>query len=353
MRQMSALSMHRHKGFSLVELMVGLAIGMIAAIIVLQVFAISEERKRNTTSGADAMSNGAIMFFQMQRDITLAGYGFAAAQTFNCNLTWTAGAAAIATPVPLAPVTINPAVTIIPAGDANTDTMLVMYGNTNGQPQGNAMSAAGTTYTVQLPAAFAVGDRVVAAPAACGAANLLLDRVATSSGTGGGSTITVDTGGAGTTLYNLGPAPRIQAYAIRNKNLTVCDYMVNDCGLDANKNDSTIWLPIASNIVSMRAMYARDINRANDHQVTPTTSCEWTRIPAINLVLIARSVQYDKNEVTSDTVQLPLIPVANAPTWTDSAGAPLTMPDTDWKHYRYKVFQGLVPIRNVGWMQTC
>jgi type IV pilus assembly protein PilW len=46
-------------GFSLVEIMVGLAIGMLAVIVILQVFALSEGRKRTTTSGGDAQSNGA------------------------------------------------------------------------------------------------------------------------------------------------------------------------------------------------------------------------------------------------------------------------------------------------------
>ena len=45
-------------GFSLVEIMVGLVIGMFSIIVMLQLFSLSEERKRTTTGGSDAMSEG-------------------------------------------------------------------------------------------------------------------------------------------------------------------------------------------------------------------------------------------------------------------------------------------------------
>ncbi|WP_253273769.1 PilW family protein [Collimonas arenae] len=350
-------------GFGLVEVMVSLAIGMIAVIIMLQVFALSEQRKRTTTGGGDAQSTAAIALNQLQSDVGQAGYGISAVGLFNCNLTWKLpSGTSIATAIPLAPVTVNPATSIIPAGDANTDTLLVVYGNTNGQPQGNPINAqASTVDTVQMPSAFAVGDRVIAAPAVC-SANLVLDRITATAAT----TVTVGTGAAGSTLYNLGPTPSMLAYAIRGGNLTVCDYQANDCGLSANTSDPSIWAPIANNVVSMRAVYWRDtsapmdgIPDANGHdQSTPTTACGWARLSAVGLVLVARSAQFEKGIVTATALNSP-IPV-NAPTWSENATAsiiaatgtlgPNTAADEPWKHYRYKVFETVIPIRNVGWM---
>ena len=60
------------------------------------------------------------------------------------------------------------------------------------------------------------------------------------------------------TLFNLGRAPKILAYAIRGGNLTVCDYAANNCGDANNKDDATVWVPIVSSIVSLRAEYGRD-----------------------------------------------------------------------------------------------
>lgn len=361
---MSKLSLHRSTGFSLVEIMVGLAIGMLAVIVMLQVFALSEGRKRTTTSGGDAQSNGAVMLYQLQRDISQAGYGIGAVNLFNCNVTWpVASGSSIATAIPLAPVTINPSTAIIPAGDPNTDRLLVVYGNTNGEPQGNAITAqAAAVYTVQMPSAFkaganGVGDKVIAAPDTCG--NLIIDRITAVAA----NAVTVATGVSGvtlTTLYNLGPTPTILAYAIRGGNLTVCNYIVNDCGLAANKGDPSIWVPMASNIVGMRAQYARDtsgdaIPDVYD-QTTPTTDCGWARASAVRLALVARSSQFEKGLVTN-----------SAPTWAGSTADnpvgsgsesnPIDLtknPDgttnPDWQRYRYKVFQTVVPIRNVAWM---
>lgn len=352
-------------GFSLVEIMVGLAIGMLAVIVILQVFALSEGRKRTTTSGGDAQSNGALMMYQLQHEIGQAGYGITAINLMNCNLRWpVASGANIATDVPLAPVTINPATTIIPAGDLNTDRLLIVYGNGNGQPQGNVITAqAAPVYTVQMPSSFTpgdngIGDKVIASPAACG--TLIIDRVTAVSAT----TVTVATGAAGAALYNLGPTPTVLAYAVRGGNLTVCDYMLNDCGLDANKDNASIWVPIASNIVSMKAQYARDTSGTMDaipdvfDQTQPAAACGWARIPAIRVAIVARSNQYEKELVTTTTVNAGS-PV-NAPSWAGNDTNPIVAntgylgpdaaADEPWKHYRYKVFQTVIPIRNVAWM---
>jgi type IV pilus assembly protein PilW len=271
-------------------------------------------------------------------------------------------------------VTINPPVSTIPAGDANTDTLLVVYDMGNGEPQGNVITTStSTTYTVQMPTSFSVGDKVISAPAACGTTNRTLGSI-TSVGV---STVSVASAQSGATLYNLGLTPSILAYAIRNQNLTVCDFLINDCGLDANKTNASIWIPIAANIVSLRAVYWQDTSSVMDGipdsdghtQILPTTACGWARASAINFALVARSDQYTKDPiaptvtmVTNTAVNHAVspFPVINAPTWVENATAPMvgatgtlgpdTALDEPWKHYRYKVFQAVTPIRNVAWM---
>ena len=118
---------HRMQGFSLVELMVGLVVGMIGVVIMMQIFSVSEGYKRTTTGGDDAQNNGAIALYGIQRDLRQAGQGTnsfnglvppnAAASLIGCNITLRAGVTINAN----GPVTINHA--SIPAGDANTDTL--------------------------------------------------------------------------------------------------------------------------------------------------------------------------------------------------------------------------------------
>lgn len=77
------------KGFGLVEIMVGLAVGMISMLVVLQVFQGAEERKRTTTAGADAQSSGAIALFMLERDTRMAGWGMPPAAYAECTNVYT------------------------------------------------------------------------------------------------------------------------------------------------------------------------------------------------------------------------------------------------------------------------
>lgn len=62
-------------GFSLVEIMVGMVIALFSMIIIAQVFSVSEGVKRTTTSGGDALLNGASSVFELERLLKEAGYG--------------------------------------------------------------------------------------------------------------------------------------------------------------------------------------------------------------------------------------------------------------------------------------
>lgn len=369
-------------GFSLVEVMVGMIMGLLGMIVIFQMLALFEGQKRTTSGGNDAQNSAAISLHTLQQDLQQAGYGVSQFALLNCNLSL------FGQTVPIAPVIINPANAIIPAGDANTDRLLIIYGNSNSIVEGNIITAlAGKVYTVQLPSSFAVNDRVIASANPC-VGNLLIDQIDPSVPiVVGAQTVTVVSGVPVTvpsTLYNLGRAPQILAYAIRNANLTVCDYMQNNCGNAAQVNNTAVWVPIANNIVSLLAEYGHDniptaggtplrtqaqinaissgavppapvpnyvVNRYD--QTTPTTNCGWARTPVIRLVLVGRG-QYEKDPNTTT--------VLTAPAWTGSTVTTVVVPtnpaavpivltgDVNWGNYRYKTMETVVPIQNVVWM---
>lgn len=339
-------------GFSLVEIMVALVIGMLAMIVMMQLFSVSEGYKRSTTGGADAQTIGAIGLFGLQRDIRQGGYGIGNLNLMGCDLALPSGK----TIHNLAPVTINPAVADLPAGDANTDTLLVVYGSGNGSSEGDLlMTAPGTpgVYPVRTPTSFAVGDQIIAEllprPAVC---SLILSPVAAIAG----SNVTVATNTTGMTgnsiLYNLGPTPKIIGYAIRQGNLTMCDYA--DATKNCSNTASANWVPIANNVVSLRAQYGRDTSGPPMDaiidiydQTTPTTACGWSRISALRFALVTRNSQTEKTAVTTAV-----------PTWAGSVagnpGASTSTPidlsgNASWQNFRYRVFQTTVPLRNLVW----
>jgi type IV pilus assembly protein PilW len=268
---------------------------------------------------------------------------------------------------------------------------------------------------VTSPTVFGVrgglGDRVVAItqqpqPVPCSEPLGLVGTDSTSTNVITTNTTAVASTVQGPRLFNLGPQPRIQAYAVRNGKLTVCDYTTNDCGAACTAADSPAgtvaggscnasWLQIASDIVSLRAQYGRDTTDGNlldptismdgavdvwDRTVatslTPistipaanTNACGLARISAIRLALVARSTQPEKAPGgVSVTAAAPLPTLAWALDWAGSDPAAvavnaanaaavrinltLTRPDTTtwptWADFRYKVFGTTVPIRNI------
>ena len=65
----------RQSGFTMVELMVGMVIGLVAVVVMFQVFETSEKFRRTTSGGGDATQNAALSVFLLERDARMAGYG--------------------------------------------------------------------------------------------------------------------------------------------------------------------------------------------------------------------------------------------------------------------------------------
>lgn len=359
-------------GFSLIEILVGLLIGMLSVIVIMQVFGAFEGNKRSTTGGNDAQINGAIALYGLERDAREAGYGINAFSLLGCSLSFKAADGKAVKLSALAPVTINPATTLVPAGDSGTDTLLVIFGNSDSPSEGDliAMTPSTGSYPITTPASFTVGDYVVAQPASRPSpCDLALDKVTAKSDTA----ITVTPGdptglALGSMVYSMGQQPVVRAYAVRGGNLTVCDYTANNCG-DATyttpKANPAVWVSIASNIVGLHAQYGRDTSGVSGNklsgivdtydQVTPGSAadksgldvqCAWARTLALRIALVARSGQYTKYNAAAGEAPS----TSTAPTWAGSATVPFDLSgDSDWQNYRYKTLQTTVPVRNLVW----
>jgi type IV pilus assembly protein PilW len=308
-----------------------------------------------------------------------AGGGISAFGILGCSLSYTSSSdSAAITLSAMGPLTINAA--LIPAGDGNTDTLLIISGNSSSPSEGDpttATSVAGA-YEVTTASNFSKGDRIIAAestrPDTCA---LILDKITAISS----ATLAVTTGVAGldsgSIVYNMGSSPTIKAYAIRNGNLTVCDYLRYDCGSTSYTKtlNTTVWVPVVSNIVSLRAQYARDTSGISGStstmtgvvgtydQTTPGSSsdstsiavyCRWARIIGTRLAVVGRSTHYDKDK-----------PTTSEPTWagttknTSTSSTLSTLNPTalaidlsllsNWENYRYKTLESSVPLRNIIW----
>lgn len=352
--------------------MVGMTIGLLGMVIMLQMLSFSEGQKRTTSGSDDAQNAGAIALYGLQRDIQLSGYGISAPNMIGCSVSWTPSIENTASvTVPMAPVTINSPL-IAGSNDPNTDTVMVMYGNGNGPGEGDALSGqpdALKVLTVGTPTSYIVNDRVIAQygvrQTPC---SLVMDTVNSivapnvTVAAGVANIMTVNTSASAfPTLYDLGQSPTIRAYAVRGGSLTVCDYTAYNCGNHAaiTTANQAIWVPVAGNVVSLKAQYGRDTNGGtmtgivdSYDQTTPATFCNWARTSAVRIALVSMG--------NLDTKVI----VAAAPTWegSNSAAASAPAPATvgnpinltqipnlagSWQNYHYKTFQTTVPIRNI------
>lgn len=331
---------HRQNGFSLVEIMVGMVIGMLGIIIMMQVTSVFEGRKRTTTGGDDAQNSGAIALYSVQHDVAQAGYGISTPYLIGKSLT-----TANITLNPLRPVIVNHA-DLAAIGDAGTDTFLLVYGNSNYTTEGALItnSTASLPYkvtdgtgqrgTAEGGKSFAIGEWVIPSQSgvtACTAAGCVSTAhqlfqvigpvsVADVAVSGVPPALAVPNQANPPLLFNLGQTPSILAYAIVNGFLSVCNYMNNDC--DANP---AAWTQLSGDIVSMRAR------------------CEAGN--SLRVALVTRSTQVDPTVVTTST-----------PSWNpNGVSAPVTASPTHWNstqawdHYRYKTFETVIPIRNAIW----
>lgn len=326
----------RRRGFSLIELLVGIVVAMLAVIVVMQVFRVAEGSRRTTTGGDDAQTTGIIALSVLQRDIQQAGQGLNSDLVIGCDLALRAGVNI----TNLGGVTINHP--NVPAGDANTDTLTIVYGSSNGAPEGLRINTqpGAAVYAVASSQTFTTNDWVIAAraprPTPC---SLSLTQVTAQPAF---SQVTVGIGtpaAANGALFNLGQTPVAVAYAVRNGQLTQCDFQRADC----TKADAGNWPAFGEGVVSLRADYAKDTNKDSVvdtfDQATPSTMCGWYQASAVRIGLLVRSGQLEKDNVTQA-----------APTWSASASAPFVPPGSDWQQFRYKPFETTVPLRNIGWM---
>src|SRR5689334_18336965 len=116
------------RGISMVEILVGIAIGMIGVLIMFRVVSVWDARSRSSTSSGDAQVAGTLAMFALERDLRGAGLGFGTAPMVDmgCNVTATDTGSARVFNFPLRPVEI-----VDGDGAGDPDEIHVLYGNSS------------------------------------------------------------------------------------------------------------------------------------------------------------------------------------------------------------------------------
>jgi type IV pilus assembly protein PilW len=362
----------RSRGVTLVEIMVGVAIGLIGTVAIFQAVAAWSRHTQTSSAGGDAQVAGTLALFNIERDVKAAGHGFGTAipPVMGCAV-----ASVLAGP----PFTLTP-VSIQQGAAGAPDTISILYGNSPFfVAEGTFTSSTVTTKTLTRRAGFRPGDiAVVAGPGAAPASapcelieitdDTNIDGLTVDHAVGNypnfytGANVASRFNGvaappafAAGTIYSLGPQPTLNVWSITGGRVLS----------RTERFAATPPIPVAEGVVNIKAEYGVDLN--NDGQIA---NAEWqTAAPAdfrtvlaIRVAVLVRSRQYERNGDTSSTVIAPVTP--NVPTYFAYTGAKLflmtnvdgtadagpadTTPN-NWRNYRYRVYERVIPLRNLLW----
>lgn len=488
---MDMRSFRSERGFTLIELMVAVVIGLITVLIMNQALIASEGYRRSSTAGGDAQVSGSLAMFLLQRDLRNAGYGLMASESDGSAIgvtpislcgpphaTRVYTGAATATPAAVeldgankpgfVHFAVYPPGTVVhdaiyappPASseaDYNTDVIQVIYAGTSasvstavhaqevdvgasrmalrmktsrfGYRKGDLILVASTSPVLvdgaAHPQPICMINEVTGLPGSnygndldfatsplsngrdllrentlaynggkyCSdyldnplLANCAADNQIPSTRLGAPANpppdptshllfnIQLGTTELSTRVYNFGPRAEIadaasaplsrfvaRMYRIHQSRLESCDFLSGDC-----TTASGIWIPIADNIVSMRAAYGVDDGSnggtANDGIVDtwtqtppnppPGGSVRWEQVLAARISIVSRSRNFEKSATTTTTSPAWAGDENNAAlhdsSWADNYPHDITHL-ADWGHYRYRLFETTVPFRNLIW----
>lgn len=399
---------NKQTGFSLIEIMVGLVIGLVVTLVVVRMFSLFEGQKRSISGVADSQTNGSIALYNMMRDAQMAGFGSPLLDVVNSPLKCDPDQT-----IDHDKNGASPAIGLFPfvitdggAAAGASDQVHIRYGYEYTPPtaanrrQAN-IAGLNVEYPTNLGAPIEITDLTAANQTTTGVGvynnrgcqnddvvliskgtSCLLTRVTATNAALDGTpariklaNMAIPTANLSGSLSCMGRWNQITYRVGGNNNELVRIGNVSDA-VNNGTPDGVTATPNVADIVNIQAQYGiSDVQDSN--QVTNWVSATgaWAapavadrnRIKAMRVAIVARSGLLEKQNVTNTCTTAKGI-VNNGPcAWDDatnalaginaayqapridlSANADGTA-NANWQRYRYRVFETIIPIRNVAW----
>lgn len=388
---MKTRQIHHQRGVTLIELLIGLALGLLASLAIFSTISAFEAQRRTTGSGADMQQNGLLALYSIEQDIRMAGYGL-------IDTTSTPGNLPCAKINAYNPSSVfNGAPVIITNGSTGNDIIAInrLNSDTGGIVTGGLaahvsapFSAAGAL-SLDTNVALNANDFIIVSQPGLDCTLLKVTSV-NSSLTGG---VVVQSAGnaqgdtsqtpnafpgyaavgaaASAVVINLGPNSTVSSTTFGSTTDSTINptFSTTKYRIQPNANNSSYDLQrttdnwttnsiVASNIVNVSAQYGISDAPPGAPALAPQNVTHWIdasgsvyggtnwatlssvadvkRIKAIRVGIVARSAKMEACNTTT-----------SAPYWfggqIDLSGM------TNWQCYRYKIYQTVIPIRNVIW----
>lgn len=356
----------RQSGMSLVELMVGLMVGLLVVIAASGSLSFFESQRTTSLSGNGAMNSGVMAGYLLQRDLRNAGVGLMNTTQLACNMLNVYYNGAMRwDKEPVAPVRI-----VDVAGGPDSVTVFFADSVLGSAPAQltRGLVAAGDPVRVNSASGLQQGDVVLLAGLSA-ADPCTVAQLSAITPVGGTST-EVDLAHASGASYPWNPGNPATVFAtaplypaggaviktgsgLTGLGLTWRRYSVSGGALNATDLVSGNSIQVATNVLSLQAQYGvtngitNEIGRwvdATNEWVTPTPDLI-TRIRAVRFAVVMRS---PKKELARDSGGACSTTTAPLLLWPGAAAMDLST-DPNWQCYRYQVYASIAPLKNVVW----
>lgn len=345
----------RIHGLSLVDLMVGLAIGMIAMLVILNVMVMFDARRRSTTGSSDAQANALIATSLLSRELRIAGHGLGPAAGLGCTVHRSANSAADASFL-LVPVLIDNGnggdpdqLTVLAAGEQALppSRLITPYTNNGGELTVDSTLGISTNTQLLLHSAGSSDCALLSVFSVSLGAYTVQPVIAS-------DVLPGAVFGSDSAVVNVGTLAHRRYSVDVNQQLRVENF----------DPTSGIWRSstMAEGVVNLQAQYGFDARAGT--QTTPQVTRwsatmfdvdgngsignagDWQRLLAVRIAVVTRSAQR-KDEACD--AQAPSWMAGNAGTGELEATTIKVDHLPDWRCWRYRVLQTEVPLRNQLW----
>lgn len=340
------------RGLTLVELLVGLATGLVVLLVVSQVMQSFEGQKRTSTGGNDSQTNGAVALYLLEQEVRMAGYGLFGPEGAYCrngiNIYKDGGVVKNAEP-------FVPARIIDGTDGADTVVLMRSDGAADALPLSivKGMPTPSSVVTVGGDGGLQEGDLVVLGDRGGSKVCTVMQLSQPPKNTGNGVNLIHNTG-SGSPYNPKEPFPvayEVGDIAFRygdgtsfGRRFSVrCDHLVESDPVDVADDAVTCEnsTPMVAQVVDLQAQYGVvDGGVLTWRDATGDWAAldadEILQIRAIRVGVVTRHPQFEKNAV----------PAPPVPTWMGDATTELIAANAN---YRHRIFETVIPLRNVIW----
>jgi len=381
----------RARGFSIVELLISVVIGMLALVFAMRLITGSEQSKQSALGSSDSMQNGMLAMFSISGDASQAGFSLNDPLLLGCNTSFSDKSGYTLAEAARGAATIHPLSPAIIESNGSAPDVISLYAGSSLSGTGTMRLVAdyrgGTSIEVDRDRyGFTVGDVVVVAPedrlGDCAMAQISGKPLVNPDENprvmvGGGANFRYNDGELGldfrsgkARIFNLGPAATLSLHT----------WSVNNGFLRLRATDmagaNAAPVTVADNIVSIKAQYGFDTRAAavfagrNGMRVGRWSAAmldadgdtvtggpgDYERLAALRIAVVARSKTRERPNAAGACSATPSRPSVFA---TEEPSGVTAVPITvdvavpnetvDWRCYRYRVFETVVALRNADW----